>query len=85
MPRPSKGEVSDEFSVFDTLRDTIYSEVAAVIAGNEGRPHFLVQHLILCSTVLLLLSLGGVVQRTTTVEDRLSSSACPLSHPGLGD
>lgn len=30
----------EDFSVFDALRDTIYSEVAAVIAGNEGRPHF---------------------------------------------
>ena len=47
ISRPSKGEVpDDEYSVFDTLRDTIYSEVAAVIAGNEGRPHFLVYHLI---------------------------------------
>ena len=30
------------FSVFDALRDTIYSEVATLIANNEARPHFLV-------------------------------------------
>ena len=30
------------FSVFDALRDTIYSEVATLIANNENRPHFLV-------------------------------------------
>ena len=32
-----------EFSVFDALRDTIYSEVATLIASNENRPHFLVE------------------------------------------
>ena len=31
------------FSVFDALRDTIYSEVATLIANNESRPHFLVE------------------------------------------
>ena len=31
------------FSVFDALRDTIYSEVATLIANNEARPHFLVE------------------------------------------
>lgn len=31
-----------DFSVFDALRDTIYSEVATLIANNEARPHFLV-------------------------------------------
>ena len=32
-----------DFSVFDALRDTIYSEVATLIANNENRPHFLVR------------------------------------------
>lgn len=36
------GKVDGDFSVFDTLRDTIYSEVATLIANNENRPHFLV-------------------------------------------
>lgn len=31
------------FSVFDALRETIYSEVATFIANNEARPHFLVE------------------------------------------
>lgn len=31
--------------MFDTLRDTIYSEVATLIANNENRPHFLVSAL----------------------------------------
>jgi hypothetical protein len=35
-------EVPAGFSVFDALRDTIYSEVATLIANNENRPHFLV-------------------------------------------
>ena len=34
----------EDFSVFDALRDTIYSEVATLIANNENRPHFLVSH-----------------------------------------
>ena len=29
--------------MFDALRDTIYSEVASMIALNEQRPHFLVR------------------------------------------
>ena len=33
----------EEFSVFDALRDTIYSEVATLIANNENRPHYLVE------------------------------------------
>ena len=37
-----------EFSVFDALRDTIYSEVATLIANNENRPHFLVSALCVC-------------------------------------
>lgn len=32
----------EDFSVFEALRDTIYSEVATLIANNENRPHFLV-------------------------------------------
>lgn len=31
------------YSVFDALRETIYSEVATLIANNESRPHFLVE------------------------------------------
>ncbi len=41
--RPLEGDdPASGFSVFDALRDTIYSEVATLIANNENRPHFLV-------------------------------------------
>ena len=37
-----KEEAPGDFSVFDSLRDTIYAEVTSLIASNEARPHFLV-------------------------------------------
>ena len=30
-------------TLFDTLRDTIYTEVASLISQNESRPHFLLE------------------------------------------
>ena len=36
-------------SVFSALRDTIYSEVATLIANNEARPHFLVRPQVTCT------------------------------------
>uniref|UniRef100_A0A2C9LJ14 Pericentriolar material 1 protein C-terminal domain-containing protein n=1 Tax=Biomphalaria glabrata TaxID=6526 RepID=A0A2C9LJ14_BIOGL len=33
----------DSNTLFDTLRDTIYSEVASLISQNESRPHFLLE------------------------------------------
>lgn len=38
-------EAGSEFSLFEALRDSIYSEVATLISLNESRPHFLVRHL----------------------------------------
>jgi len=35
-------EAGSEFSLFEALRDSIYSEVATLISLNESRPHFLV-------------------------------------------
>ena len=32
-----------EFSLFEALRETIYSEVATLISQNESRPHFLIE------------------------------------------
>ncbi|XP_062615320.1 pericentriolar material 1 protein-like isoform X1 [Saccostrea cucullata] len=32
-----------EFSLFETLRESIYSEVASLISQNENRPHFLIE------------------------------------------
>uniref|UniRef100_A0A8C4RM01 Pericentriolar material 1 n=1 Tax=Erpetoichthys calabaricus TaxID=27687 RepID=A0A8C4RM01_ERPCA len=36
-------ETSSDLSMFEALRDTIYSEVATLISQNEGRPHFLIE------------------------------------------
>ena len=36
-------EAGSEFSLFEALRDSIYSEVATLISLNESRPHFLVR------------------------------------------
>nr|XP_044997542.1 pericentriolar material 1 protein isoform X4 [Jaculus jaculus] len=36
-------ETGSDFSMFETLRDTIYSEVATLISQNESRPHFLIE------------------------------------------
>ncbi|NWI81131.1 PCM1 protein, partial [Dryoscopus gambensis] len=34
---------SGDLSMFEALRDTIYSEVATLISQNESRPHFLIE------------------------------------------
>ncbi|XP_075240661.1 uncharacterized protein LOC142336051 isoform X3 [Convolutriloba macropyga] len=39
---PASGE-RDSISLFDALRDNIYSELASVITENESRPHFLIE------------------------------------------
>lgn len=36
-------EAGSEFSLFEALRDSIYSEVATLISLNESRPHFLLE------------------------------------------
>ena len=36
-------EFTSEFSLFEALRETIYSEVATLISQNESRPHYLIQ------------------------------------------
>ncbi|XP_068961066.1 pericentriolar material 1 protein isoform X2 [Petaurus breviceps papuanus] len=36
-------ETGSDFSMFEALRDTIYSEVATLISHNESRPHFLIE------------------------------------------
>ena len=32
-----------EMSLFETLRENIYSEVATLISQNENRPHYLIE------------------------------------------
>ncbi|XP_061033495.1 pericentriolar material 1 protein isoform X22 [Eubalaena glacialis] len=41
--RVKNTETGSDFSMFEALRDTIYSEVATLISQNESRPHFLIE------------------------------------------
>uniref|UniRef100_A0A7N8Y857 Pericentriolar material 1 n=1 Tax=Mastacembelus armatus TaxID=205130 RepID=A0A7N8Y857_9TELE len=36
-------KTNSDFSLFEALRETIYSEVATLISQNESRPHFLIE------------------------------------------
>lgn len=42
LATPHSPNSSQSYSLFDALRESIYSEVATLIANNESRPHFLV-------------------------------------------
>jgi pericentriolar material 1 protein len=39
----SDSDVPSNLSLFEALRETIYSEVATLISQNENRPHFLIE------------------------------------------
>ena len=39
----SESDAPSDYSLFEALRDSIYSEVATLISQNESRPHFLVR------------------------------------------
>ncbi|XP_032885422.1 pericentriolar material 1 protein isoform X4 [Amblyraja radiata] len=41
--KQKKSETGGDFSLFEALRDNIYSEVATLISQNESRPHFLIE------------------------------------------
>ncbi|XP_064404247.1 pericentriolar material 1 protein-like isoform X4 [Halichondria panicea] len=76
------------FSVFDALRDTIYSEVATLIANNENRPHYLVElfrELQLVNSDYLrqraLYNIQDLVTRFLTGEDE----ATPTHGPQIAD
>ena len=43
MSNPWILDASSDFSLFEALRETIYSEVATLISHNESRPHFLIE------------------------------------------
>lgn len=43
FPVLAPADASSEFSLFEALRETIYSEVATLISQNESRPHFLIE------------------------------------------
>ncbi|XP_052401121.1 pericentriolar material 1 protein isoform X7 [Carassius gibelio] len=82
-------DVSSDFSLFEALRETIYSEVATLISQNESRPHFLIElfhELQLLNTDYLrqraLYSLQDIVTRHLTeksVADEQASSLGPTA------
>jgi len=82
----------DEFScsVFDTLRDLIYSEVASLISQNETRPHYLVElfrRLQLLTTDdqrrQVMATFEQLVGDYLTDADEQPSDAVPHRHSGL--
>lgn len=83
-------EAGSDFSMFEALRDTIYSEVATLISQNECRPHFLIElfhELQLLNTDYLrqkaLFTLQDIVTRRVTenLERKLDCSK-PLDSAG---
>ncbi|KAJ8262334.1 hypothetical protein GJAV_G00165270 [Gymnothorax javanicus] len=67
---------SSDFSLFEALREIIYSEVATLISQNESRPHFLIElfhELQLLNTDYLrqraLFALQDIVSRHLTEKD----------------
>ncbi|XDV14781.1 hypothetical protein PO909_014973 [Leuciscus waleckii] len=86
-PNDLSSDVSSDFSLFEALRETIYSEVATLISQNESRPHFLIElfhELQLLNTDYLrqraLYSLQDIVTRHLTeksVADEHASSLGP--------
>ncbi|XP_036406899.1 pericentriolar material 1 protein-like isoform X2 [Megalops cyprinoides] len=90
-------DASSDFSLFEALRETIYSEVATLISQNESRPHFLIElfhELQLLNTDYLrqraLFALQDIVTRHLTEKDTgeeqpisLSSAAWAASNSEL--
>ncbi|KAI8502932.1 Phosphoacetylglucosamine Mutase [Branchiostoma belcheri] len=78
---------ASEVSLFEALRDTIYSEVATLISQNESRPHFLIELFrelqMLTSDYLrqrALYALQELVTRYLT-EDSIKQHRPPISMP----
>lgn len=83
-------EAGSDFSMFEALRDTIYSEVATLISQNECRPHFLIElfhELQLLNTDYLrqkaLFALQDIVtRRVTEAIDKKHDSNKPVESIG---
>ncbi|XP_034543216.1 pericentriolar material 1 protein isoform X3 [Notolabrus celidotus] len=78
-------DASSDFSLFEALRETIYSEVATLISQNESRPHFLIElfhELQLLNTDYLrqraLYSLQDIVTRHLTEKSAAEDQLPPL-------
>ncbi|KAM4750962.1 pericentriolar material 1 protein isoform 2-T4 [Anableps anableps] len=79
-------DASSDFSLFEALRETIYSEVATLISQNESRPHFLIElfhELQLLNTDYLrqraLYSLQDIVTKHLAVRRAAEDQLPPLS------
>ncbi|XP_061440803.1 pericentriolar material 1 protein isoform X3 [Rhineura floridana] len=82
-------ETGSDLSMFEALRDTIYSEVATLISQNESRPHFLIElfhELQMLSTDYLrqraLYALQDIVTRHASEENANGECPKPLSSAG---
>ncbi|KAG9479831.1 hypothetical protein GDO78_011718 [Eleutherodactylus coqui] len=82
-------EAGSDFSMFEALRDTIYSEVATLISQNECRPHFLIElfhELQLLNTDYLrqkaLFALQDIVTRRVTEATDKHDSTKPVESIG---
>uniref|UniRef100_A0A8C9TW26 Pericentriolar material 1 n=1 Tax=Scleropages formosus TaxID=113540 RepID=A0A8C9TW26_SCLFO len=80
-------DASSDFSLFEALRETIYSEVATLISQNESRPHFLIElfhELQLLNTDYLrqraLFSLQDIVSRHLTESKVNGEQPLPMGH-----
>ncbi|CAN2388649.1 interkinetic nuclear migration, partial [Pristimantis euphronides] len=86
----ASSEAGSDFSMFEALRDTIYSEVATLISQNECRPHFLIElfhELQLLNTDYLrqkaLFALQDIVtRRVTEATDKKHDSTKPVESIG---
>ncbi|XP_071088447.1 pericentriolar material 1 protein-like isoform X2 [Haliotis cracherodii] len=78
------GDAGGDLSLFEALRETIYSEVATLISQNESRPHFLIELFrilqVLNSDYLRqrgLYAIQDLVSKTLTEENSDSYAAPP--------
>ncbi|KAH0616162.1 hypothetical protein JD844_027082 [Phrynosoma platyrhinos] len=79
-------ETGSDLSMFEALRDTIYSEVATLISQNESRPHFLIElfhELQMLNTDYLrqraLYALQDIVNRHASEDNEKEECPKPLS------
>ncbi|KAL4230121.1 Phosphoacetylglucosamine Mutase [Mactra antiquata] len=92
-PEPVKDEEDPtEMSLFETLRETIYSEVATLISQNENRPHYLIElfrELQLLNTDYLrqrvLYDIKDVVSKYLVEENSISAPPPPWLNTASGN
>ncbi|XP_033109024.1 pericentriolar material 1 protein-like isoform X2 [Anneissia japonica] len=82
-----ESDIGSEFSLFEALRETIYSEVATLISQNETRPHYLIElfrELQMLSSDYLrqraLYALQDLVSKYLTDEAIAASNVASTSH-----